>query len=168
MVADPRDDMSRFFMGVPYFVEEESQMIIIFCDMDISYLMVFTWNTEMANSRKKIERQKALRPVMGISPMLSMTGKVYRCSHKGIRVNILPKYLGLGKIKVVDVHFLNLLAPFLGDYHVKFLTYTKGCYECWKSEHKMRDWEIFKDKSREDKKVSTNAPNESAKKKNVF
>ncbi|KAH0644862.1 hypothetical protein KY284_032746 [Solanum tuberosum] len=145
MVADPRDEMNRFVMGVSRLVRKECRSAMFHDNMDISHLMVYAQHIEDEKLQDKNREVKRPRTSEGNLSNAKSDGQ----GRQGFKQR--PNCGKCGR-----------------KHEGKCLVGSDGCYGCGKSGHKMRDCPMLKVKGREYKQTPPSGSNSNAQKQNRF
>ncbi|XP_049378201.1 uncharacterized protein LOC125842980 [Solanum stenotomum] len=123
LVSNPRDEMSRFVMGVYDSIEEECRAAMLHDNMDISRLLVYAQQVEETRLRKKNREVKR-----------ASTGDVNSSK---------------GKFEVQGL----IVQKCSKKHEGKCLVGTDGCFNCGKSGHMKRDCPMLNFQVRKGKQV---------------
>ncbi|XP_049350324.1 uncharacterized protein LOC125814924 [Solanum verrucosum] len=144
LVANPRDLMNRFMMGVFELVEEECRTAMLVDDMDISCLMVFAQQIEESKLKKMNREVNRARTNEGNFSNVKSEGQD--------RPRTKPRYSGQDSSNT---------SRFDKEKGSRSPFPTPTCSKCGgfiMDGHKVRDFPVLNAKGREDKKVASSDP----------
>ncbi|XP_049364126.1 uncharacterized protein LOC125828847 [Solanum verrucosum] len=159
LVSNPRDDISRYVMGVPDLVEEECRMTILHEDMNISRLMVYAQSIEESKLKRNNREMKRVRSDEQGQPRFKKRAP-NQDSSSTPRVN---------QEKSGGPPFSKPTCTNCGKKHFgKCLACTNGCYGCGNIDHQVKDCPTLRAKGKEAKQASLNGSDPNAPKNSRF
>ncbi len=159
MVADSRDEMSRFVTGVSDLINKECRTAMLHEDMNFSRLVVYAQSIEESKLKRMNRNVKRGRSDEQSQPRFKKRAQDQDSSSA-------PK---VNQEKNGGSQFSKPTCITCGKRHYgKCLAGTNGCYGCGKNDHKVKDCPTLTARGREAKQASYVGPDPNAPKKNRF
>ena len=95
LVSNPRDEMSRFLMGVLDYLQKECHSAMLHDNMNISGIMVHAEHVEEARSKSKSGMVRGQDILMEVLQTIGLRYKTSLYLKSGFLVKFLPSYLSL-------------------------------------------------------------------------
>ena len=92
LVSDPRDEMSRFMMGMSDDLKKECHLAMLHDNMNISHLMVHDQQVEETRSKRKSRDAKRSRSFDGGSSRVGVISKTSLRSRRGFIIKFLQNF----------------------------------------------------------------------------